>query len=59
MRTVENFKKENNLTEEMMEVLRDCYESPTNEFNDMPYEEWLYELKEDGVLVEILEDFYL
>ena len=60
MRTIENFKKENELTNEMMEELKDCYESPYNEHADLSFVDWLYAIKEaEGgtIFAEILEDF--
>ena len=46
MKTIENFKKENELTNEMMEELKSCYESPYNEHADLSFVNWLYAIKE-------------
>ena len=60
MKSVENFKKENNLTSEMIDYLKHCYENPWNEYKHLSFVDYLYELAkaEDGmILAEMIEDF--
>ena len=59
MKTEKNFQKEQGYTEEVMDVLRWCYNSDYNEHKDLSYIDWLYYLKENEpiILCELLEDF--
>ena len=43
-------------TEEELEILKNCYESPTNEYSHLSFEEWLASAEEAGVIEDMLED---
>lgn len=60
VKSIENFKKENDLTDEMMDTLHRYYENPWNEYKHLSFVDYLYELKaaENGtIFAEMLEDF--
>lgn len=60
MRTERTFKEENNYTEDQMETLRICYENPNNEFADMEFVDWLYELQnaDNGQIIKDILEIY-
>lgn len=45
IKSVENFKKENKLTDEVIQHLKRCYENPWNEYKHLSFVDYLYELK--------------
>jgi hypothetical protein len=43
-------------TIEELEMLKVCYESPTNEYSDLSFEEYIKSAEEAGVIRDLLED---
>lgn len=59
-KTVEDFKKENELTDEMIKTLHDFYISPWNQFKNLSFIDFLYFIKDyegSTIYTEILEDY--
>ena len=61
IKTIQYFKKENELTDEMVNTLKEFYDSEANTFfKDLDFVDWLYAIKdyEHGIIYsEILEDY--
>ena len=61
IKNIDNFKKENELTDEMVNTLKEFYDSEANTFfKDLDFIDWLYAIKdyEHGTIYsEILEDY--
>ncbi len=61
IKSIDNFKKENELTDEMVNTLKEFYNSEANTFfKDLNFVDWLYAIKdyEHGTIYsEILEDY--
>ena len=61
IRSIDAFKKENELTDEMIDTLKEFYNSKQNKyFKDLTFVDWLYKIRnyERGIIYsEILEDY--
>lgn len=56
IRSINNFKKEYNVSDEDISTLKHYYENPWNEYKDLSFVDYLYDLVDNNLLPEMLSE---